>query len=892
MDNLTECGEVVRMGTCLVGRVAEVVALDELRAAAEHGSGAVALLTGEAGIGKTAIVEETVSRASAAGVTVLTGRADPDEGAPAFWPWLRLLDSDVDGLSPSLLALADEGEPAAAARFRAIREVLSALAAAAGRTPLLLVLEDLHWADPSSLGLLAALAREVSASRILVLGTSRTELDLPEATVLPLGPWDVPAVAAYLGRLGAAHGTWAPVVHQLGGGNPLYTRELGRLLVREGRLARPAGDIDLPDGLRRLVSRRTAHLTPACREALGVAAAFGADVDTTVLDLGELAPAVEAGVLVDDPWAPARLRFGHELVRQACYADLTRDARIEAHARIADALTTAGARPIEIARHRIRAAADPASRRLAADTCVAAAGQATAALDHGEAVRWLTRALENAPDAAIRLERAGAAYRDGRLDLAVDDCAAIVDEIGAPAALVIRGLGGLGGPLAPALLRLCERALARDLDDADRAQVLAQYAFLIAEMHDGPRAEPISREAMTLAERSGHPGAMVAALHARHEIVDAMLDVDEVVDLAGRVADLAVPGGRPDAELWSRTWRLDAYLCLGDLAGFDAERTRLAELVDRLGWPVARWHLMRARAVRRMLSGQLAEALAIAVEARDLALRAQDTSARLLLPAFQDGLGLLTGDAPGWDDDLAAIAMRIPGVPIGVTMLARTAMRTGDRDMALDQAAQLRGILPRLPVDGRRPFIVISAGEVAAWAGDLDLAADCYRLALPYAGRYLNNMSSCHGAVDRLLGVIAATLQDPAAAGHLTDAIAMEERFGSPPFLALAQLTYARFVRNDDPKTSRELAGRALATARRLGLRKIAEEAATLAGDDLLTAREREIAGLVAQGRSNRDVAERLFLSERTVETHVRSILRKLGLTGRADLRGASQYQH
>jgi len=892
MDNLTECGEVVRMGTWLVGRVAEVVALDELRAAAERGSGAVALLTGEAGIGKTAVVEEAVSRASAAGVTVLTGRADPDEGAPAFWPWLRLLDSDVDGLAPSLLTLTDEGEPVAAARFRAIREVVSALAAAAVRTPLVLVLEDLHWADAPSMTLLAALAREVSASRILVLGTSRTGLDLPEATVLPLGPWDVPAVAAYLGRLGAAHGTWAAVVHELGGGNPLYTRELGRLLVREGRLERPAGDIDLPDGLRRLVTRRTAHLAPACREALGVAAAFGAEVDTTVLKLAELAPAVEAGVLVDDPWTPARLRFVHELVRQACYADLGRDARIRAHARIAEALTAAGAGPIEIARHRVRAAADPDSRRLAAEACLAAAAHATAALDHGEAVRWLTRALESRPAPAIRLERAGAAYRDGQLDLAVRDCAAIVDEVGAPAALVIRGLGGLGGPLAPALLRLCERALALDLDDADRAQVLAQYAFLIAEMHDAPRAEPISREAMALAERSGHPGAMVAAIHARHEVMDPMLGVDEVLDLARRGAELAVPGGRPDAELWSRTWRLDAYLCLGDLAGFDAEQSRLAELVDRLGWPVARWHQLRARAVRRLLSGHFAEALATAVEARDLALRAQDTSARLLLPAFQDGLGLLTGDVPGWDNDLAAIALAIPGIPIGVTMLARIAMRTGDRDQALEQVAQLRGILPRLPVDGRRPFIVISAGEVAAWVGDHDLAAECYRLALPYAGRYLNNMSSCQGAVDRSLGVIAGKLGDPAAGRHLTDAIAMEERVGSPPFLALAQLTYARFIRNDDPRAARELAGRALVTARRLGMPAIAAEAATLAGDDLLTAREREIAGLVAMGLSNREVAERLFLSERTVETHVRSILRKLGLTGRADLRGTSQYRH
>src|SRR4051794_40105581 len=127
------------MGSVLVGRVAEVVALDRLRAGAERGAGAVALLTGEAGIGKTAVVEEAVARAAAAGSAVLAGRADPDEGAPAFWPWLRLLDSDVDGLSPALLALADAGESAAAARFRAIRDVLAALHDAASRTPLVLV---------------------------------------------------------------------------------------------------------------------------------------------------------------------------------------------------------------------------------------------------------------------------------------------------------------------------------------------------------------------------------------------------------------------------------------------------------------------------------------------------------------------------------------------------------------------------------------------------------------------------------------------------------------------------------------------------------------------------------------------------------------------------------
>src|SRR5687768_6820483 len=102
----------------LVGRVPEVVALDRLRAAAAGGHGSVVLLLGEAGIGKTAVVEEAVARTAAAGGTVLTGRADPDEGAPAFWPWRRLLDSHPAGLSPEVLdARTHDGESPAATRF-------------------------------------------------------------------------------------------------------------------------------------------------------------------------------------------------------------------------------------------------------------------------------------------------------------------------------------------------------------------------------------------------------------------------------------------------------------------------------------------------------------------------------------------------------------------------------------------------------------------------------------------------------------------------------------------------------------------------------------------------------------------------------------------------------
>jgi predicted ATPase len=164
------------MGSRLVARVAEADALDRLRAEAASGSGAVVVITGEAGIGKTAVVEEFVARSSADGATVLTGRADPEEGAPAFWPWLRLFDGapgTLPGLTPSLFD-AGAGDGSAAARFRVMHAAVSALRTAAERHPgLILVLEDLHWADPASLSLLAMLGREVPSVPLLVVATTR-----------------------------------------------------------------------------------------------------------------------------------------------------------------------------------------------------------------------------------------------------------------------------------------------------------------------------------------------------------------------------------------------------------------------------------------------------------------------------------------------------------------------------------------------------------------------------------------------------------------------------------------------------------------------------------------------------------------------------------------------
>ncbi|MBB2942779.1 DNA-binding CsgD family transcriptional regulator [Actinoplanes lutulentus] len=915
------------MGTPLVARVAEVVALDRLRADAAAGTGGIALLTGEAGIGKTAVVEEAVARAAAAGATVLTGRADPDQGAPAFWPWLRLLDSDVPGLTPNLLNTGDNngtggsGEDPVAARFRVMQDTLRALRSAASVTDggLVCVLEDLHWADPGSLALLGLVCREVGGTRLLVIATARTlDVELPGAESLTLTPWDPATVATYLAQRAGSpvHASWPAVVHRLGGGNPLYTRELTRLLTATDRLRHPAGAVDLPDGLLRLVGLRIAALTPPARELLGLAAALGTDIDVPTLGRIAakpveplLAEAIGAGILVEDPWAPARLRFAHELVREARYAGLSRAERIAAHTRIAEEFTAAGARAGETARHRVRAAVDEASRRTAKEACEAAARATTRQLDHRAAATWLGQALDLFPDDPwLRLARAEAACLDGRLAVAVADCDAAMavaeaarrPDLGAAAALTVRGFGG---PVASSLLRLCERALALfgvpsgpefDLDlGLVPARLVAQYAILLVETGGHARAEPLSRQAMALAEAGGDAGAMAAAVHARHEVLDLATDAEEILDLARRSLRLANGGGPVDAELWGRLWRLDALLTIGDLTGYDAETAALAALAERLGRPVVRWHLLRARAARMLLAGRPDAAGALADEALALAGTFDGQPGPELHAAFHASLGPFTGRVPRWPGGLPGALATLGAEPVAVAQIARLAMLDGDRDTAGAACRILRDVLPGLPPDSRRGFVLLSAGEAAVWLDQVDVAAAVYELTLPIAGRYLNTMTACHGSVDRPLGMMAALLGDrQAAERHFRSAIAMEERIGAAPFVAQAQLAYASIC---DGRPAQVLASEALATARRLGLGPIAVAAAALSRDDL-TGREREIAQLAAEGMANREIAARLHISERTVETHVRNALAKLGATNRtqlaARLRAGNQYQH
>jgi DNA-binding CsgD family transcriptional regulator len=923
----------------VVGRGHVLDELARLASEATTGGGALVLVSGEAGIGKTTTLSCLAQLAGAAGIPVLAGRAVADEGAPAFWPWLRVLAQGQKlGLSPTLLELG--GGPAAQARFVAVERTALALVAAAAPVGLLVTLDDLQWADDATLQLLRHVCAELPGSRLLVAVATRdlARLDaifgLPVTRTLGLAPLTVADIGDYVRSCVGERvdPSWLEYVRRTTGGNPLFVRELVRALAAEDRFAAPVAALPVPEPLRPLAAARLDTVSDGCRWLLGGCSVLGDEFDATLLAMvvdrdvdqvpGWLSEAVAAGVLVDEPDTPNRLRFAHDLVRQARYDALARSDRIWWHRRAADAMEAAGdsaGHAGEVARHRIRAAEDVESCRTAVLACRAAAATAVRCLDYAEAAHWYRRAVElvagaglNAADhAELLLGLAEAEYVDVQVSQAIRHCvtaADLGDELGraditARAALVVRGIGGERPNLV--IVELCARArrLLGERDSSLHARVVAQQALALAEAsEEAPdarafsAAHTLSRRAMAMAERSGDPTALVDAMHAQEKLVGGPDSGTERLELGARLRQLGSVPRRPEAKLWACLWRIDAYLCLGAVAEADAEIAGLAGLVQWLGWPVARWHLLRAQAARAMLAGRFVEAERFAVAGKEVADRCEDPSMYGQYIAYTLDIRRKTGRFGGEEPDFTAVETNPR--PIVLAIAAEYLLAAGDTDTARALFARLVPTLDTLPVNIRWPAIVAVAGELAAAFDDPNTVARCYRLLAPYEGVYLASSYGYRGAFARTLGILAGAAGDYQAADrHLGAAESMERRVGAPAERAMAQLAHARVLQARDARGDHDralgLAEQAARTARRLGMAPTLRDATGLAhelsgvGPDVigsLTARERQIALLLADGLANRTIADQLAVSERTVESHVRNLLTKLGLANRTQV--------
>lgn len=497
--------------TPLEGRASDLALLDAALGDAAAGRGRMVLLAGEPGIGKTRLAEEFVARAADNGAAVAWGKNNEGEGAPAFWPWIQVLRAVLAHpdqparpradwrrhLAP-LVPLADGGPDApdavppldaGSARFRLYGAVVDGLRSVAEGRSLVVVLDDLHWADADSLALCEFVGARLHGTRVLVVGTYRPdELSPAHPLVRTLGALarqpDLERInlrgltVEEVGRF-VAHG-WAVVpsdeltasLHAGTEGNPFFLIELVRLLASEGTLghADAVAAAQVPAGVRDVLHRRLARLPESTNALLRVAAVVGRRFDLGVLStatdydedrtLEAVEAALLAGIVVEDPEAVGRYQFAHTLVRQALYDDLSAMRRARLHARVGSALeglSRIEARLAALADHFYRAA--PAIGPAKAVTYALAAADAAQARLAYEAVEGhLGRALELVGGMPEGSER-------DRLELEVQNRLAM--------SLMMNG-----GLVSQTAAQACDRAAELALRLGDTRQLLSSMASL------------------------------------------------------------------------------------------------------------------------------------------------------------------------------------------------------------------------------------------------------------------------------------------------------------------------------------------------------------------------------------------------------------------------------
>jgi len=929
----------------LVGRERELAFLRDRLADARAGSGHVVLVCGPAGIGKTRLVEELA--AAADGVQIGRGGAVDDAGMPPLWPWIRAV-RDFPAPRTALASVAagapqreyGSAEDNMAATFAADAGVVDALTEQCRAGPgLLLVLDDLQWADGATIRLLARVAPEASRLSMLVVGMHRDPAgaSLPGAIVhraemLSLRALTQEEAAA---MLSAAVDRADPAAVQraagLSGGSPLYLRTMARVAGDQlrGRASWDDAVGEAPE-FRHLVAAAMRAAGPGATRAVEALSVLGPEAEldlvTRLLDLGSpgeatelLQPAAPAGLVEGLSSAGGRVRFTHALVRSAAYASLPPQGRAALHRRAAELLE-----PLAIARDdRAGAVAQHWDRAgepgRAVNWAVHAADAAQAAGAHDEAVSYLELALGaidrgageiDADRGELLLSLARTEYLAGRVGKSLDACELAAGEgertgraeIVARSAVIVQGIGDPAVNLR--VQELCRRALPMLGDDAApdlRARVEAQLACALIELGSLDQAAHWAQRALATAAASADPDAELDAIRARATLDSLPGRHAEMFELGARAIELAGPTGRPLAELWGHVWRSDSAIHRGDMAAAETEIEAMQTLADRTGLPLMRWHVLRRRASVAALTGSFGGCRRYAAQAAEIAAEWDDESVRGTEFGQAVCLALLRGDPadlpPGWTGYIGDFS-KIPGSAraIAHSCLAAALMVAG----RTDEATVLYQPLISTVSARRRELLNAAVFNLAALARGLNDAAGCRALREMLTTVYGRATALGAGTVfyggsmARMIGELDLGCgEHTEAVPHFEEGLRVDSMLGARPYVAHGRmgLACALGATGDLPRVV-ELARAAAADARRLdmpGLLRaadafLADAAAKARAEDPLTSREREVAQLVAQALSNREVARTLVLSERTVESHVRSILAKTGLTSRTEL--------
>ncbi len=896
-------------GGVYVGREAELERMRDAVDGAQEGHGGLLLLVGEPGIGKTRAAEELATYAQVQGARVHWGRCREDEGAPAYWPWVQALRSYVRDADPVALAwqmgagapeitqlvpeLAEGqgGTPKAPdeseeARFRLFDSVTTFLCSAGNDRPLVLVLDDLHWADEPTLLLLKFAAREVGSSGLLIVGTYR-DVELgrhhPLARVLGelagvesaerivLRGLDVDDVERYIGMTagGPVPAGLAGAVHAQTDGNPFFVGEVVRLLASEGRLsdADPGSwEPSIPQGVREVVGRRLDRLTLETNEALKVAAAIGREIDLEVAirvtDLSDqqlmtVSREAVAERLVTEI-GPGRFSFAHALVRDTLYEELSPGRRSQLHEKIGLALEQLhGDDPAfldQLAHHFLEATprGDPAR---AIDYAERAAAQAMEKLAYEDAAELYGRVLEalelsGEPDQARRcallLALGGAQMSAGNF---ADSRAAFLG-----AAEIARSIGNAdsltGAALGVALLSeagRCDDETVAVVEEAleaidpgpspQRAALLGALAQELYWVDAQGRSGPLSAEAVEIAREIGDPHTLAAALHRRYFIPIGPDDARVRLEIVDEIQALSERTGDREMVIRCHAYRLREFLELGDVPAADQELASFARLAEQLRMPQHIWHIHALRGMRAFIDGDLEGAERLADQARRDGERAQQPLAAQYYGIQLTQIRRVQGRAAELLLAVRDLAERYPAIPAWRTALISLEAIAGNHDEARIELERFTGNDPTtvVPPDAQMVPALGLLGEAAALLGDTERARSIYGQFAPYAGLAIipARAASCAGPVDRILGLLTRSLgRMDDAVRHLEASLELSARMGDRPFLAQGRVDLGETLLQRDRRGDRErglqLLAEAISSAREIGARGIADSALEL----------------------------------------------------------------
>jgi DNA-binding NarL/FixJ family response regulator len=885
-------------GTELVGREAELDAIGRLIEAAAVGQREVLLVRGEAGIGKTRLLDALSDRAAERRIGVLRGRAtelERDVPLAAVAEAMERLDG-VELSTPT----------SAAERWRLHRALRDRLDTLPGGRPFALVLDDVHWADPATLELLEHLMRRPPERPHVLVAAARPGevadrlLAIRPAAALDLGPLARDAAEALLADLDDPDERERVFTHS--GGNPLLLEEL----VRAGPGAAAPGGVVAAVGAERAALPEPAGTLLDGAAVAGdpfdldlAAAAAGLDNDQALAGLNVL---VERG-LVRRADGPRRFAFRHPVVRSAVRAAVPAGDEIAAHERAARALHAMGA-PLPAQAHHFAHAAAPGNAEGAATLRAAAAmvrPQAPAI-----AAEWLIAARRAdprlSPDGQLAL--AETLVEAGRLEAAL----VVVDEAARSDGAADRGdrvgLAIAGATVERLLGRhdASRRRLERVLDDAPSSGLLMAH-LAISAYERGEAEETAAWAARARAsDDDDHlvraaAAALLAPAHAFAGRADAArTEADVAVEAIEAASDpeLAVAGEL----LTAVAWGMLAVERFGDVLTVGR---RSARAIRAAGSGPAAIALDVAAICALGLLGRITEAVAAADEAEQAA-RVTGNDQSVQWAMWMHAWALLEcGDldaALAAADGSVALAERLDDsalATIASAVLGAVLVAQGDPERGrplldaydLEPGWRCRWTPPLVEAD-------LALGDTSAAAAHADHAtalAEATPLAGPRAaaGRAQALVALAQGETARAAGLARAAIADAERVDAALDAararlIVGRALAGTDRDAALRELAAAE--RTAERAGAARVRDEALREQRRLGRRvgRGGERAGAEHGLPALSPREREVAALVAEGRTNREIAARLFLSEKTIETVLSRVFRKLGVRSRVEV--------